>query len=285
MNSNSSIQVELKQELWFSSSEMGNRNILPKQSQCTDSFAHNCQDFWQLWESHRGYLYNCCLKWLNGNYHDAEDVVNQVMLKAWSQWTQSTNDIEYPKSWLSQITYNYCIDVYRKRQREAGKIDNVDDIKLADHPALTSNLALPESQLLNVEMAAYLKYRIAFLPDRLRHPLILHCCQEKSYSDIAKQLALSEENIRKRIQEARKILQKQLKKYLAGEDNTAFDSLSPLNTVIPIGEKLESEQIWNHDWESSIPTKSQQQEINYKATLICLESLPHHWYNSPIHLG
>lgn len=134
-------------------------------------------------------------------------------------------------------------------------------------------------------MAAYLKYRIAFLPDRLRHPLILHCCQEKSYSDIAKQLALSEENIRKRIQEARKILQKQLKKYLAGEDNTAFDSLSPLNTVIPIGEKLESEQIWNHDWESSIPTKSQQQEINYKATLICLESLPHHWYNSPIHLG
>jgi RNA polymerase sigma-70 factor (ECF subfamily) len=45
-----------------------------------------------------------------------------------------------------------------------------------------------------------------------------------------------------------------------------------------VGE-LESEQIWNHDWESSIPTKSQQQEINYKASLICLESLPHHWYN------
>ncbi|MDB9309363.1 RNA polymerase sigma factor [Aphanizomenon sp. CS-733/32] len=252
---------------------------MPKQSQFTDSSAHNCHYFWQLWQSHQGYLYNCCLKWLNGNYHDAEDVVNHAMLKAWNQWIQSTNDIRHPKSWLAQITYNCCIDFRRKRQRESAKIDNIDDVQLADHPALTSNLSLPESQLLNVEMAAYLKYKIASLPDRLRYPLILHCCQNKSYGDIAKQLTISEKNVRKCIQEARQILQKQFKKYLAGEDNTAFDYFFPLNTVIPMVEELESEQIWNHDCESSIPTKSQQQEIDYKATLICLESLPNHWYN------
>jgi RNA polymerase sigma factor (sigma-70 family) len=279
------MSVEPKQEFLFLSSEMGNRNILPEKSQFGDKTPNNCQDFWQLWESHQGYLYNCCLKWLNGNYHDAEDVVNQVMLKAWTQWTQSTNDIEHPKSWLSQITYNSCMDVCRKRQREAGKIHNIDDIQFTDHPALTCNLTLPESWLLNLEMVAYLKYKIASLPDRLRHPLILHCCQNKSYPDIAKQLTISEENVRKRIQKARKILKQQLKKYLAGKDNTAVNYFSPLNTVIPMVEELESEQIWNHDWESSIPTRSQQQEINYKATLICLESLPHHWYNSQIHLG
>ncbi|MFM6844594.1 MAG: hypothetical protein ACKPKS_12535, partial [Dolichospermum sp.] len=39
---------------------------------------NNCHCFWQLWQSHQGYLYNCCLKWLNGNSHDAEDVVNVV---------------------------------------------------------------------------------------------------------------------------------------------------------------------------------------------------------------
>jgi RNA polymerase sigma-70 factor (ECF subfamily) len=273
------MSVEPKQELLFLSSEMVNRNILPKQSQFGDKTPNNCQDFWQLWDLHQGYLYNCCLKWLNGNYHDTEDVVNQVMLKAWTQWTQSINDIEDPKSWLSQITYNYCIDVYRKRQREVAKVDNIDDIQFADHPILTSNLQPPECWLLNLEMAAYFKYKIASLPDRLRHPFILRCCQNKSYPDIAKQLTISEENVRKRIQKARKILKQQLKKYFAGEDNTAFDSFSPLNTVIPIVEELESEQIWNHDWESSIPTKSQQQEINYKVTLICLESLPHHWYN------
>lgn len=270
---------ENRQQKTFSLAQTQARNPLPYQRKFSASTENNCHNFWKLWDSHRGYLYNCCLKWLDGNSHDAEDVVNNVMLKAWNQWIQSTNDIEHPKSWLSQITYNHCIDVCRKRQREAGKIHNIDDIQFTDHPALTCNLTLPESQLLNLEMAAYLKYKIASLPDRLRHPLILHCCQNKSYPDIAKQLTISEENVRKRIQEARKILKQQLKKYLAGEDKTAFDSFSPLKTVIPMVEELESEQIWNHDWESSIPTKSQQQEINYKVTLICLESLPHHWYN------
>ena len=60
-------------------------------------------------------------------------------------------------------------------------------------------------------MAAYLKYKIASLPDRLRYPLILHCCQNKSYPNIAKQLTISEDNVRKRIQEARKILKQHLK--------------------------------------------------------------------------
>jgi RNA polymerase sigma-70 factor (ECF subfamily) len=270
---------ENRQQKTFSLAQTKARNPLPYQRKFSASTENNCHHFWQLWDSHQGYLYNCCLKCLNGNSHDAEDVVNHVMLKAWNQWIQSTNDIEHPKSWLSQITYNSCMDVCRKRQREAGKIHNIDDIQFTDHPALTCNLTLPESQLLNLEMAAYIKYKIASLPDRLRHPLILHCCQNKSYPDIAKQLTISEENVRKCIQKARKILKQQLKKYLAGEDNTDVNYFSPLNTVIPMVEELESEQIWNHDGELSIPTKSQQQEINYKATLICLESLPHHWYN------
>jgi len=270
---------ENRQQKTFSLAQTKARNPLPYQRKFSASTENNCHHFWQLWDSHQGYLYNCCLKCLNGNSHDAEDVVNHVMLKAWNQWIQSTNDIEHPKSWLSQITYNSCMDVCRKRQREAGKIHNIDDIQFTDHPALTCNLTLPESWLLNLEMVAYLKYKIASLPDRLRHPLILHCCQNKSYPDIAKQLTISEENVRKRIQKARKILKQQLKKYLAGKDNTAVNYFSPLNTVIPMVEELEFEQIWNHHEESSIPTKSQQQEINYKATLICLESLPHHWYN------
>jgi RNA polymerase sigma-70 factor (ECF subfamily) len=270
---------ENRQQKTFSLAQTKARNPLPYQRKFSASTENNCHHFWQLWDSHQGYLYNCCLKCLNGNSHDAEDVVNHVMLKAWNQWIQSTNDIEHPKSWLSQITYNSCMDVCRKRQREAGKIHNIDDIQFTDHPALTCNLTLPESWLLNLEMAAYIKYKIASLPDRLRHPLILHCCQNKSYPDIAKQLTISEENVRKCIQKARKILKQQLKKYLAGEDNTAVNYFSPLNTVIPMVEELEFEQIWNHHEESSIPTKSQQQEINYKVTLICLESLPPHWYN------
>jgi hypothetical protein len=56
------MSVESKQELLFLSSEVKNGNILPEKSQFGDKIPNNHQDFWQLWNSHQSYLYNCCLK-------------------------------------------------------------------------------------------------------------------------------------------------------------------------------------------------------------------------------
>ena len=286
MNEKLYIQATPEQELLFCSSEMEIRNILPKPSQFKTLSPNDCGDFWQLWESSQDHLYSLCLHWMGGNCHDAEDVLNQAMLKAWNEWPKYVNKIIYPKSWLTRIIYNFCMDVHRKRKREATGIENIDNIKFADHPAFASRGEFPESNILNLEMRAYLQYQIESLPDRLRHPFILHCCQDKSYQDVAKQLALSEENVRKRILEARKILQKQLKKYLAGEDKTRIDFLSPsLKKDISMEEKLQSDETAICNWESPITTNSKQEEINYKITLICLETLPHHWYNSPNSLG
>jgi RNA polymerase sigma-70 factor (ECF subfamily) len=135
------------------------------------------------------------------------------------------------------------------------------------------------------ELRAYLCHRIESLPTRLRQPFILRYCQEKSYRDIAKELALSEENIYKRVQQARTILQKQLSKYLAGEDDISLDSLPPhLKLVVPIGEDFKPDQRVISDWEVPMTTRSNE-EINYKVTVICLENLQHTWYSSPSLLG
>ena len=274
MNRKLYIQATPEQELLFCFSEM---EILSP---------NNCGDFWQLWLSYQDDFYNLCRKWMGGNCHDAEDALNQAMLKAWNEWKKSANKITYPKAWLTRIIHNLCMDVHRKRKREATGIENIDDIKFAEHQEFAASVEIPESNILTLEMGAYLHHKIESLPDRLRHPFILHCCQDKSYQDVAKQLTISEDNVRKRILEARKILQKQLKKYLAGEDNTRIDFLSPsLKKDISMGEKWQSDETVICDWESSIPTNSKQEEINYKVTLICLETLPHHWYNSPNSLG
>jgi RNA polymerase sigma factor (sigma-70 family) len=283
-------------------------NALLTTSQFKALSQNNCRDFWQLWESSQDYFHKCCLQWMVGNSHDAEDALNQAMLKAWNEWTKYANKITYPKAWLTRVIYNFCMDVHRKRKREATEIENIDDIKFSDHPAFACRGDFPESNILNLEMQAYLCHQIESLPDRLRHPFILYCCQDKSYQDVAKQLALSEDNVRKRIQEARKILQKQLKKYLAGEDNTCIDSLSPsLKKVIPIVEEFQSDETLPYgtlhvacfsvgvrqaqcgavicNLESSITTKNKYEEINYKVTVICLETLPLSWYSSPNSLG
>lgn len=242
--------------------------------------------FWNLWKSNQDYFYKLCVNWMGGNPHDAEDALNQAMLKAFNEWTKSASEIKYPKAWLARIIYNFCIDLHRKCKRQAISIEHIDDIKFVDHPAFASGEGIPESNILNLEMRVYIQQQIESLPDRLRHPFILYSYQEKSYQDIAKQLALSEENIRKRIQEARKILQKQLNKYLAGEDNTFLDFLLPsLKKDIQIEKKFESDDIVICNLESSTTIKINHEEINYHVTLICPEKLPHLSYNSPNSLG
>lgn len=285
MNRNSTIQANPAAENFFCLSGLEISNVSP-QIPAKASSQDNCQDFLQSWLLYQDYFYKCCLKWTGGNSDDAEDVLNLAMLKALNKWTKYADKIIYPKAWLTQIIYNFCMDVHRQRKREALEIENIDNIKFADHPAFASQVEFPESHILTLEMQAYLHHQIASLPDRLREPFILRCCQDKSYQDVAKQLVLSQENVRKRIQAARKILQKQLKKYLAGEDNTCVDSLLPsLNKVMPRVEQCQSDETVICHWESSIPTKNKQSEINYKLTVICLETLPHPWYSSPNSLG
>ena len=37
--------------------------------------------FWQIFQQHRDYLFRCCLKWMNGNSTEAEEMVSQAMVK------------------------------------------------------------------------------------------------------------------------------------------------------------------------------------------------------------
>lgn len=257
------------------------RNLLPEQSKVRALPQNNCQNFWQLWESYQDDFYKCCLKWMRGNSHDAEEAMSQAMLKAWNEWPNYENTIKYTKAWLTRLIYNVCMDRHRKYQREAPVIENIDDIKFSEYPEFACRVELPESKILNVELRVYLYQRVKSLPDRLRHPFILHYDQEKSYKDIAKQLALSEDMVRQRIKKARSILQKQLHKYLTGEDDTCLDSFSPsLKMEIPLLEEFPSEQAVICQLKSGIPTKSKHEEINYKVTVICQETLSHHWCRS-----
>lgn len=233
--------------------------------------------FWEQWQQHQAHLYRCCIKWMGENRTDAEDTLSRAMLKACNEWQNDGDEIKNPKAWLTRIVHNFCMDSHRKRKREAQGIENIDDIKFEAHPSFSSRAECPESNILDLEMRAYLRHKIESLPTRLQTPFVLYYYQEKSYKDIAKQLACSEDNVGKCVRKARKILQRHLNKYLAGEDDTSLDFPSPsLKLVMPLEEKSQLEC----NWKSPITTKSNHEEINYKVTVICLETLPHHWCNS-----
>lgn len=238
--------------------------------------------FWQEWQTYQAHLYRCCLKWMNSNAIDAEEVLSQGMLKAWNEWQNSGSKIKYPKAWLTRIIHNICMDIHRKSRREALAIENIDDIKFEDYPAFASRVGFPELNILDRELRAYMHHEIESLPPKLRDSFVLYYCKDKSYKDIAKLFICSEENVRKCVRKARRILQRHLTKYLAGEDDASINYPSPsLKLVNPLGEKSQPES----NWESLITTKSQDEEINNEFTLLCLEPLPHHWYSSANPLG
>ena len=224
--------------------------------------------FWKIWESYQNYLYHRCLVWMGGNHDDAHEVMSLAALKAWDKLPNYALNITNLKGWLNRFTHNLCMDIHRQRQHQAVGVENIDDIPLDNQEVATSSSNSSELSLLQQELKIYLRHCINSLSSRLRDPLILSYYQEMSHADIAQQLSISPDNVAKRVQQAKQILKQRLCKYFSG-----------LNT-----EKLseaECQQLEQQDFLGSINTDStiEIEEINYRITISCLETLPPAWSN------
>jgi RNA polymerase sigma factor (sigma-70 family) len=164
--------------------------------------------FWELWLLHQDYLYHCCLKWMDGNVADTQDVMSQAMLKAWERLPLHAQKITNLKAWLARFAHNLCIDIHRERSRkEIG----------------TGNIELPVSELLSLEMKIVIRFVIEALPIRLRSPFVMRFEKDLSCLEIAQKLDISIDNVYKRISLALVILKPQMQAYLSGQDD--FDCL------------------------------------------------------------
>ncbi len=220
--------------------------------------------FWSLWESYRNYLYHRCLAWMGGNHDDAQEVMSLAALKAWEKLPNHALNITHLKGWLNRFTHNLCMDIHRQRQHSAIGVDNVEDVPLNNQEIVSADR--PESELLQKELHIYIRNCIDSLSSRLREPLILSYYQEMSHADIGKQLSISQDNVAKRLQEAKQILKRSLDKYFAGLETEK----------IP---ETQSQQLEPQDLLSSVNTDSTVEEINYRITISCLETLPPVWCN------
>jgi RNA polymerase sigma factor (sigma-70 family) len=217
--------------------------------------------FWKLWERHQNYFYSLCLRWSKGNRMEAEDALSRAAIKAWHELPEYAEKIMNFKAWLTRLIYNLCIDTQREYKRRARSIENIEESLEANNETVLHVLESPEETLLRREMYAYIRYAIDDLPPRLREPLILRFFQEMSYSEISKQLTLSTENVRKRIQQARALLKERLHDYLLGLDGPALDKPWPNEPAMANSEEsMAVEYILNREVE----------EIKFKVIATCV---------------
>ena len=270
--------------------------------------------FWQLWQQNRDYLYRCCLKWMGGNPTDAEEVLCRAVLKAWHKLPDHAEKITNLRAWLTRLTHNLCIDIHRERRRKAMQMEDIEEVAARGSSAVISCLNSPEEALLHHELGQYIRRAIDTLPSRLRTLFILRYRHQIAYQDIAQQLALSLNNVYKRIQKARDILQKRLSRYLSGLADALLDSSESSKKgdvalssddlaagavpqclprqdcgaiaggAIAGGLPLQSDETIASDSIAAM-TENIGETINYQVTAICLETLHSGWYRSLSPLG
>jgi RNA polymerase sigma factor (sigma-70 family) len=215
-------------------------------AESTPSCLWNCsfqttKVFWQQWQQYRDHLYRCCIKWMGGNSADAEDALSRAMLKAWEKVQRYAGEIANFKAWLTKLTRNLCVDIYRERDRGAIRVKNMEVYASLEEQGLFTPDQTPSKALENSEKKIVIRRAIDSLPTRLRETFILHFYEELSYTEIAQQQDISYQNVCKRISQARAILRSELRGYFIGEDGTETElSVPPAATESAKGENSEN---------------------------------------------
>ncbi len=163
---------------------------------------------------YQGFLRGRCRILLRGNRDDANDLFSQVMLKVCTEQPGRLRNIRHVGGWLNRIAYNQFIDDQRERQAQERRDDSLSYLyETVGHQAPS-----PEQEFLNDELDRHIRSAFELLPDRLRRAAHLRFYEGAPYEEIAADLAISQANARKRIQEARKILAAYLRSYLDGHN-------------------------------------------------------------------
>jgi RNA polymerase sigma-70 factor (ECF subfamily) len=155
---------------------------------------------------HLDALYRVALR-LTGDPSQAEDLVQDTMLKAyraWHQYRPGTN----AKGWLLTILRNTFINDYRRRKHEPIPMD----LEAVESHIIDRSIqeADPEGTFFSQIVDARVVEAIDGLPHDFREVLVLSDIEGLRYAEIADMLHIPVGTVKSRLFRARRLLQQQL---------------------------------------------------------------------------
>lgn len=154
----------------------------------------------EVWPHLRG-AYNLA-RWLLGNRHDAEDVVQESLLKAFRAVDRIRGGDA--RAWLLTIVRNTALN-YRQRHKPTAEVRW--DEKL---PEPADQTAGPETHLLQEERRVRVRSAIERLPIEFREALVLREIEGLPYKEIAWVLKVPIGTVMSRLSRARNLLMQEL---------------------------------------------------------------------------
>ena len=150
-------------------------------------------------------LYRLALR-ITMNAADAEDVVQETMMKVWNRRDQ-WNQIESIEAFCLTICRNLSLDKVRRMDNQAQSLDTGAD------PTDHSYAANPEQQAVQRDRVALVRKLISQLPEKQRTAMQLRDIEGKSYKEIAAILEISEEQVKVNIYRARQTVKQKYQEF------------------------------------------------------------------------
>lgn len=160
-------------------------------------------------------LYALAFRFLN-NREEAEDAVQEVMMKLWAERNRERN-YESVVAWCTTVTRNCCIDMLRRRKRWT--TEPLRDTGGSD--AISSGVAGADEKR---EAAGLITEIVSRMKEPGRSAIIMRDLEGYSYEETAKTLGSNVPAIRTLISRARKEIREEMEKiyrYGTGEDKRA----------------------------------------------------------------
>ena len=175
--------------------------------------------FRTLMERHASGVIHLAYRFL-GTLADAEDVAQEVFLRLYQNPPRLDPSAKL-FTWLYRVTVNRCLDLLRKRPRDAKLLSLDELLPGGEESGVTLGQNLPASaggsardQLVQTELAALTRRAVASLPLSLRQPLILSIFEELSHQEIGRILGVSPKAVERRIARARELLKARLSPHI-----------------------------------------------------------------------
>lgn len=133
---------------------------------------------------------------------DAQDCVQETMLKAWRQLPRFRGECSL-ESWLYRVCVSCCLDWVRKRGR---RMEESADGLAEEGFEIADPAPKPEERVISREERAALRRDIDQLPAPMRETLILHALEGRSYEETAALTGASMGTVKSRLNRARQKL-------------------------------------------------------------------------------
>lgn len=158
---------------------------------------------------HLDALYRVALR-LTGNASDAEDLVQDTMLRAyrsWERYTPGTN----AKGWLLTILRNLFINEYRRKSRhpEPVDLDTIEPFVLFQEVQEGDPQGAFFDRIVDDEVLR----AVDELPEAFREAVTLSDVEGMSYEEVAKVLGVPVGTVKSRLYRGRRLLQAKLYEY------------------------------------------------------------------------